>query len=134
MDVRNCRSCGRMFNYIGRPICANCMNALEDKFQEVKKYIEDNPSANITMVAEETGVSTTQLKNWVREERLSFSDSSLVGLNCEGCGTMIKMGRFCDECKMKLGNALSNSIRTPEAPAYQKKQKESARMRFLDNK
>ena len=132
MDVRNCRQCGKMFNYIGRPYCENCMMALEDKFQEVKKFIQDNPGANISVVAEEMDVSLKQLRKWVREERLSFADSSLVGLSCEGCGTMIKTGRFCEECKRSLGGALESTIKPAKEPSFEKKRRESARMHFLD--
>lgn len=134
MDVRNCKSCGKMFNYIGRPICPQCAAALEEKFQEVKEYIIEHPMANITQVAEDTDVTAQQLRKWVREERLSFSDASLVGLNCEGCGTLIKTGRFCEACKASLGNSLANSIkRAPEANPFANRQKQSAKMHFLDN-
>lgn len=134
MDVRNCRQCGRMFNYIGQPLCQNCMMDLEEKFQEVKKYIEDNPSANVTQVAEETEVTVKQLRKWVREERLSFSDSSLVGLNCENCGAMIKTGRFCESCKNSLGNALADSIKpAKQENPFLKRKKENAKMHFFDN-
>lgn len=134
MDVRNCKSCGKMFNYIGHALCPQCMSALEDKFQEVKTYIQDNPSANVTQVAEETEVSVHQLKKWVREERLSFSDSSLVGLNCEKCGKLIKTGRFCELCKQSLGNALAESIKpSPAEQIIAKRKKQNTKMHFLDN-
>ncbi len=134
MDIRNCKNCGRMFNYMGSPVCPNCVNTLEDVFQQVKKYVEDNPGANIQTVAEENEVSVHQIRQWIRQERLAFSDDSQVGLNCEKCGTLIKTGRFCDQCKMNLGNAFADAIREPQKPAFEKKKKESARMRFLDNK
>lgn len=134
MDVRNCKSCGKMFNYIGNPLCPQCTSALEDKFQEVKTYIQDNPSANVTQVAEETGVTVNQLKKWVREERLSFSDSSMVGLNCEKCGALIKTGRFCESCKQSLGNAFAETIKpSPAEQIIAKRKKQNAKMHFLDN-
>ena len=42
MDVRNCKNCGKMFNYIGKPICPSCEKMLEEKFQEVKEYIKEH--------------------------------------------------------------------------------------------
>lgn len=44
MEVRNCRSCGRLFNYMGgAPLCPACQKKLEEKFQEVKAFLEENP-------------------------------------------------------------------------------------------
>ncbi len=134
MDLRNCKSCGKMFNYIGKPMCPTCEKNLEDKFQVVKKYVKEHPEAPITVVAEENEVSVNQIKRWVRQERLSFSDASMVGLECEGCGAMIKTGRFCEMCKMTMQNNLSSVIKKKPEPKVEAKQKESARMRFLDGK
>ena len=107
MDVQNCRECGRLFNYLGgQRLCPGCKAKLEDKFQEVKKYIYDNKDASISEVAEANDVSIQQIKQWVREERLSFSEDSAVGIECELCGCMIHTGRFCDACKKQLATNL----------------------------
>ena len=49
MEVRNCKNCGRLYNYIGGAyrLCPDCMKKLEEKFQEVKQYIEDNPRSDM---------------------------------------------------------------------------------------
>lgn len=134
MDIRNCKNCGAMFNYIGKPLCPGCEKMLEDKFQEVKKYVKEHPEAPITVVAEENDVTVNQIKRWVRQERLAFSDSSMVGLECENCGTMIKTGRFCESCKQTMQNNLSSVIKKKPEPKREEKQKESAKMRFFDNR
>lgn len=132
MEVMNCKSCGRMFNSIGKKICPKCERELEDKFQKVKAYIRENEKASINEIAEENEVSVQQIKRWVREERLKFSPDSQVGIECENCGALIRTGRFCDKCKAQVTNDLSSAIK--KAPKVEpKKQKESARMRFLDN-
>lgn len=134
MEVRNCKECGKLFNYMGgMPICPTCSKKLEDKFEEVKEYIYDNPGANINQVAEENDVSVKQIKHWVREERLCFADNSELGIECEKCGVMIKTGRFCQKCKKQLENSLSNMYETKKEPAVQKKKTGSAdgKMRFL---
>lgn len=52
MEVRNCKGCGKIFNYIGgMPMCEACKKELEDKFQQVKAYIYDNRDADINQVA-----------------------------------------------------------------------------------
>ena len=134
MEVRNCKSCGKIFNYMsGPPLCATCLAALDVKFEEVKEFIYDHPRVGIQEVSEEMGVSIPIIKQWIREERLSFAEDSMIGLECEGCGTTIKTGRFCKNCKDKLAKGLTNLYPT-EQPAQQQKgdSKESPKMRFLD--
>ena len=48
MEVTSCKDCGRLFNYIGGPrVCVDCRAKLEDKFAEVKRYIEDHKNATV---------------------------------------------------------------------------------------
>ena len=43
MDVRNCKKCGSIFNYLsGPPLCPTCIRKLDDIFDEVKEYIYDH--------------------------------------------------------------------------------------------
>ena len=40
MDVRNCKGCGKLFNYMsGAQLCPECREKLEKKFSSVKDYI-----------------------------------------------------------------------------------------------
>ena len=59
MEVRTCKNCGRLYNYIGKitPVCPVCMKELEEKFEACRKFIKENPGANIQKVSDETGVS-----------------------------------------------------------------------------
>lgn len=137
MDVRNCRTCGRLFNYLsGIPICDACKSALEEKFQIVKDYIRENKQAYITKIAEDCEVSVKQIKQWVREERLILSEDSNVYIECENCGAAIRMGRFCENCKAKMRGSLEHMYE-PEPPAPDKDMFKTTsnknKMRFLDN-
>lgn len=133
MDVRNCRSCGRLFNYLaGIPICDSCKAALEEKFQEVKEYVREHKDVPMNDVAEACEVSVKQLKQWVREERLIFSEGSGVLLNCENCGAPIRMGRFCESCKSKIQGDLRSAYVPAKVEDAGIKNKGKDRMRFLD--
>ncbi len=134
MNVRNCRKCNSLFNYVsGPPICPACRERLEEKFQEVKKFIQENGHASIPQVAEACDVSTNQIHQWLREERLELAEGSGITLTCETCGTTILTGRFCNKCKNSMANELGASIKKPEAPkpAQKKDTKENPKMRFL---
>ena len=131
VDVINCKGCGRLFNALTRTrLCPNCQSKLEEKFQEVKKYINENAGSTIDIVSQECDVSVKQIKQWIREERLSFSEDSMQGIECEQCGAMIRSGRFCDECKTKMHNSLKSLINTPGVQA-KKTSRDKDRMRFL---
>ena len=99
MNVRNCRKCGKLFNHIaGMPICPACKEKLEQTFQEVKKYVRENRTADIREVAEACNVEPAQIQQWIREDRLEFTEDSPVKLPCENCGTMIRSGKYCEKC------------------------------------
>lgn len=134
MNVTNCRSCGRLFNSISKKrLCPNCMAALEEKFQAVKKYLDVDPYATMDTLSKECEVSVKQIKEWVREERLTFVEGSMNGIECEKCGAMILTGRFCDQCKMKIHNNLSGAIDTKRSVEPRKRDRDRDRMRFLQN-
>lgn len=133
MDIRNCRGCGRLFNYLsGPPLCPSCLKALDLKFEEVKKYVYDHPRCDMHEVSEECNVSVQQIRQWIREERLSFADDSPIGIDCEGCGATIKTGRYCKTCKDRLARGLTNLYQTEKPEQKKKDPRERARMRFLN--
>ena len=137
MDVINCKGCGRLFNALTRVRhCPNCQAKLEDKFQEVKKFINENPGSTIDIVSEECEVSAKQIKQWIREERLVLSNASEGEITCESCGVCITTGRYCDRCKAAVTNSLSGMYR-PVQPTNEdgsKRARDKDRMRFLDSK
>ena len=133
MEVRTCRQCKRLFNYLTGPsICGSCKEKLEEKFIEVKEYVREHPAEGINEVAAANDVSAKQIRRWIREERLAFSDDSNVGIDCESCGRMIKSGRLCQDCKDKLLGKVEDLYKVDES-IVAKKHRDAARMRFFDN-
>lgn len=136
MEVRNCKNCGRLFNYIGgayKNLCPACIEALEDKFQDVKKYVEENPRCSINELSEKMEVSVKQLEKWVREERLCFADDSPIGLDCEKCGKLIKTGRFCEACRNEMQSQMSQLYKAEPVKRKDNIKKDTTnKMRFLD--
>ena len=131
MDVKNCKKCGRLYNHlVGPNYCPRCMNDMEEKFQEVKKYIYEHPGAGVTEVSEQMDVSPGQIRQWVREERLQFAEGSVTDITCENCGVNIFSGRFCTKCKGEMVRNLNSAY---HVPLNQKKDDENrnARMRYL---
>ena len=100
MEVKNCKECGRLFNYMGgAPLCDGCRKKLEQKFQEVKQYLDENPNASVNQVSEDNDVSVKQIKQWIREERLSLSEASLDGVPASIAADRSGRGAFAKSVK-----------------------------------
>lgn len=138
LDVRNCTHCGRIYNYVtGQPICASCKRKLEDKFKNVKLYLRRHPEATIHQVATDNEVEVNQIRQWIREERITFSRDSVVGIECERCGVMIKTGRYCAKCKSEVTSELKTATNTNNSDSVGEPVKENDsrnKMRFLNRK
>lgn len=135
MDVRNCRGCGRIFNYVAGPImCQVCKEKMEEKFQEVKEYIRSNPGVGIPEVSEACDVDPAQIRQWLREDRLELTENSPIRLTCEGCGAQIRSGKYCERCKLDMTSGFKNILaenRTQEKKPEKKTDKDNPKMRYL---
>ncbi len=134
MNIRNCKVCGRIFNYVSGPVtCPGCRESLEAKFQEVKEYIREHKGAGIAQVAEACDVEAAQIRQWLKDERLEVTEDSALYLTCESCGAAIRSGRFCEKCKGNMTRDLNDLLGANKPkPAPRKQNKEDgAKMRFL---
>lgn len=136
MNIRNCRVCGRIFNYMsGAPVCQVCRENLEAKFQEVKEYIREHRGVGISEVAEACDVDPAQIRQWLKDDRLEVTEDSAIFLNCESCGAPIRSGKFCERCKNNMTKGFDNVLKASRPEPEPKPQKsgndDGARMRFL---
>lgn len=116
-DLRNCARCGRLFGYTGRPICSYCIEEEEDEFKKVKDYLYDYPGSTVFEVSDETGVEVEKIMRFLREERLQISsENPNMLLECESCHRPISTGRFCQNCKDGLKNALRKEFGLDQKP------------------
>ena len=45
MRISNCKGCGRIFNVLSdEQYCPNCQKKMDEKFDIVKRFVEDNPN------------------------------------------------------------------------------------------
>lgn len=138
--VKNCSLCGRIYQYtLGENICPECKKKREELFVSIKDYIgKQGGTVPMAQVAEEFDIPVKLLKQWVREERLVFAEGA-IELECEQCGVLILSGRLCDVCKTKLAiesgytSEISRRRALAEAPKQIVKEREKAKMRFLNS-
>ena len=135
MNVRNCRKCRRLFNYVTGPcLCNECRAEMEKKFGTVKEYIEEHPHSDIRQVAEECEIDVLQIRQWIKEERLCFAEDSPIGIPCERCGKTIRTGRFCEQCKSEMTNSFNSVLKSPSKQPETKKvtRDSNPRMHYLE--
>lgn len=135
MNVRSCKICKRLFNYLSGPVyCPACKDMMEEKFQEVKAFIQENPGVHIQEVAESCDVETAQIRQWLREERLELTEGSPLMLSCDNCGASIRSGRYCDKCKANVSNGFKDILKSntrQNQDSFRKKEDGGSKMRFL---
>lgn len=134
MNVKTCRKCRRLFNYVvGEQLCPSCKQQMEEDFQKVKKYVNSQPNAKIPEVAEACDVTAEQIRKWLREERLFLSGES-PQLTCDNCGALILTGKLCEACKNNTIKALQSVSRKSEVTKKPEPKKDPGRnkMHFLD--
>lgn len=110
-DVRNCRKCGKVFNYLGGPpLCVSCRQLDEEDFKRIKEYLYDNPRASLNQVSVELEISVEKIRRFLKDGRLEIlSDDGNLILECESCGKSIKSGRYCTDCERDLANNFKNT-------------------------
>jgi len=134
-DLRNCRRCGKMFNYIGVPICPTCVESDEADFKRVKEYLYQNPGASMSEVSSVLEISIEKITRYLRDGRLEIvGGSGNMILHCESCGKSINSGRFCDMCSNDLSKGFKSTADqlSKSANNSNDETKRTAEMRFLN--
>jgi flagellar operon protein (TIGR03826 family) len=102
LNVANCPSCGRLFARGAKDICPACIQEIEKQFEACAKFLRENKGTNINELSEETGVPVRQISKFIREGRLDLRNAPNMTYPCEICGTEIRSGHLCEECRGKM--------------------------------
>lgn len=133
MEVKVCRGCKKIFQYIAGPeLCPKCRQLEEEMFQKVKEYLIEHPGANMYEVTQKTDVSAALIEKFLRQGRLQVAEDSPIVLTCERCGRKIMTGKYCNECKNQISSEL-NDVRKSIVEKNAPKDNSKARMRFLES-
>jgi len=109
MTMRNCQRCGKAYNSTNPTTCPDCVEADLEQFDEVRTFIKDNPKVSFDVVAEATGVSVSQIHDYLRQGRLEAADISGPMIECRRCGKPIFAGQYCVICQTELQNTFRPS-------------------------
>lgn len=104
-EVRNCPSCGELFNYIGlKDVCNKCAVSEDEMYEKVYRFLRkrENRAATVDRIEEVTGVSKDLLYKWVRKGRLQKALFPNLGYPCDNCGHLTNSGKLCAKCQEEL--------------------------------
>jgi flagellar operon protein (TIGR03826 family) len=116
VQLRNCSRCGKIFAYVSKRICPDCLQEIEQDFERIRVYVKANPGATVAEIANELEVDPELIMEFVRQGRSDVVVNGLA-LQCERCGEDVIMGRYCEKCRQELDKELRGSVVSPEAPA-----------------
>jgi flagellar operon protein (TIGR03826 family) len=135
MEVRNCKRCGKMFQFIGSYICMNCIRQDDEDFRKIKEYVLDHPGVSPVDVSEATGIDIKTISRFLREGRLEAEGLDLAvdesGMVCENCRRPIKSGRFCESCAHNLQQQFKKAAESMEPEKNPKIEKTVAKKELL---
>ncbi|MBA1334014.1 MAG: flagellar protein [Firmicutes bacterium] len=124
-NLRNCRRCGKLYVYTGRPICGSCIEEDEQLYKIVREYIEKHPRSTTFEVAEALDISVDKILQFLREGKLELSGDNInMLLECERCGKPIRTGRFCPECSADIEKELKKGYTVKEQTAASRNKSE----------
>jgi len=136
LNIRNCKECGKIFQYDGiSKLCYQCRKKDDERFNTVKQYLYENPKSSIEKVSEETGVSKETILRYLREGRLEIAEGTpgLV-LDCERCGVAIRTGRYCKSCATAIERGMKAGFERPEKDVLKSRDKDKMYIAELKKK
>jgi hypothetical protein len=110
----NCKECGKLFNKIHRPYCAECEEMIDGYYEKIRDFIYENGEATVFEIHEATGVSEKWIMRLRDEGRLLDCD---IMYKCECCGIHTKGVRICDRCASQLKQGLNSKKQNIVNPA-----------------
>lgn len=115
-SVRNCKRCGKVFVYVGIPICRECLEKQEGQYKMVKQYLDEHPKAGVSEVSDGTQVPVEVVVEFLRQGLLVPQSGPGGQLTCAICKKPILKGSLCPKCEVSLGAAAGLGTRRGRAP------------------
>jgi flagellar operon protein (TIGR03826 family) len=109
MNVDNCPRCGRLYVKNLMNLCQPCIKDLEHEYETCVEYLRKNRGTNIQELSDATEISIKEITRFIREGRISIANAPNMMYPCEVCGTLIRDGHMCDNCRSRLTKDLASA-------------------------
>ncbi|MDQ0192190.1 TIGR03826 family flagellar region protein [Paenibacillus wynnii] len=126
MNLDNCPRCGRLYLKNVMEMCQVCVKELEYQYEICVKYLRENKGTNIQELSDATEISIKEITRFIREGRISIANAPNMMYPCEVCGTLIREGHMCDNCRTRLRKDLTNAAQESAAAKAAKKDQTGA--------
>ncbi len=135
MSIRNCPECGRIFEFVFKNLCPECIQKEDNESEAVIDYLKNNPGVGIPEISEATGISVDKIIKMLKSGRLIIvcEKNGINLLTCERCGKPIVNGSFCLQCRDSMTRILIQDAKESSKPpgvrqdAVSKTQKETGK-------
>ena len=124
MELRNCPECGKLFAFVSRNLCPDCIAFEEECIQKIQEYIDDYGASTIAELSEGTDIPEEMVIYLLREGRLIIRGWVAL-LECERCGQPIPSGRYCADCCAALEASLRGARPANKGKETEEKQEDS---------
>jgi flagellar operon protein (TIGR03826 family) len=126
MNLDNCPRCGRLYVKNILNLCQPCIKELEHEYETCVIYLRENRGTTIQELSDATEISIKEITRFIREGRISIANAPNMMYPCEVCGTLIRDGHMCDNCRNRLRKDLTNASKESAAVDSSKKPSEGA--------
>ncbi len=137
MDIRNCKRCGKVFNFVGgTSVCGECAKQEQEDFEKVREYLFSHPNSTTLEVTKATGIDPKVISRLLKEGRLladNIQVSDAEELRCEKCGQAISKGRFCEKCVTEMKNEFQKAAPSPAIKPVANNQWQSGRVHTYEH-
>jgi flagellar operon protein (TIGR03826 family) len=109
LNIGNCNRCGKIYvkNSI-HDVCPACVKEIDKMYETASKYLRDNRGCTIQELSDSTEIPFRQIVKFIREGRISIMNMPNMSYPCESCGTAIREGHICIDCRKKLTKDYQN--------------------------
>ncbi|MHB8171468.1 MAG: flagellar protein [Thermincolia bacterium] len=113
MTVKNCVKCGKLFMYVNRNVCPDCVEKEEQDYNKVRDYLKEHPGARVEEIGRETEVEEGLIMRFLREGRLITM--AAPELECLSCRAPILHGSLCEKCSKAVSHDIEVVQREKQA-------------------
>jgi predicted amidophosphoribosyltransferase len=118
MSIRNCPECGRIFEFVFKNLCPECIQKEDNESGAVVDYLQNNPGVGIPEISEATGINADKIIKMLKSGRLIIvcEKNGINLLTCERCGKPIANGNFCPQCRDSMTKVLIQGAKESSKP------------------